>query len=193
MSKVEKKSSMFRHAAFVVAVGVLSAVTGRATAGIITDPSAGALQLQLTFDSAGNATLMNTTGSALSVKEYQIVSDGGNLLPTGWISIADMAVAAPVTLMTTLGTGALGFGEMQATTTLLAEGSLNNSALFQPGAPWSIGTPIAEGTLASDLTLYYSRPDSSGNMYLGQVVPEPATLSLLALGGLAVLRRKRTA
>jgi len=165
-------------------------------AGIITDPGAGALQMTLTYDAAGNATLTNNTGSVLGIDGYEIWSTAGYLSPTtGWYSIEDAAAADFIGTATALGTGALSFGEFTATTLVLAEGSISNVAMFQPAVAWSIGQPINPGTLVGDLSFYYTTPEVVGSKFLGVIsappIPEPATMVVLALGGLALLIRRR--
>lgn len=83
-------------------------------------------------------------------------------------------------------------------------------AVFRPGlaAGWCIGRPVAiwqpdtpagRAAMAADLAetsikhFSYITPTSGGNKYWGtiEIVPEPATMALLAAGGLAIRRRRR--
>jgi hypothetical protein len=178
---------MNRKRIFFVASFIVLALALPSQAAVITDE----LAMTLTFDGAGNATLTNNTGSAVNVDVYEIWSAGNNLDPVGWESIADAVVVRPLDVMNGLGAGALSFGELTATTGLLAEGNLSNSAAFQPAAAWSIGKPFDPGQTAEDLTFYYARPETPGDKYLGEIVPEPATMGLLAVGGVLTLLRRR--
>ena len=176
-----------RHSIFVVTFVVLALALPSQAVVNITE-----LAMTLTYDAAGNAALHNNTGSALNVDGLEIHSAGSNLDPVGWQSIADSAAADPTGTLNALGIGALSFGEFVVNAGLLAEGNLSSQAVFQPSAPWGIGQPFNPGTATGDLTFFYSRPETPGDKYLGViVVPEPATLGLLLIGGLALLRRRR--
>ena len=65
------------------------------------------------------------------------------------------------------------FYESASTPTLLAVGSpyeFGGFAGFQPGAEWSIGTPVlSQPGCDKDLMFYYSRRDSPGDRYLGWI------------------------
>ena len=149
--------------------------------------------LTLVIDlSTEDAWLKNTTGAALGFDGYEIWSAGGLLAPTGWQSIADSVNSQPLDVLLTLGTGALSFGELTATQDLLAEFSLLRAATLPAGGIWYIGEPAPQASLA-DLAFFYSRPGVADTKYQGgiEIVPEPATLGLLLVGGLALLRRRR--
>jgi Tol biopolymer transport system component len=66
------------------------------------------------------------------------------------------------------------------------------------GTPWRVSDPLAEGeciggySIAPDGTVvYWAGSNADGYDLYAAAVPEPATLGLLAIGGLAVLRRRR--
>ncbi len=148
---------------------------------------------QLTVQADGSATLENVSGAPLSVDSYQILSAGGLLSSGSWTSIADQAVSDPLGVLTALGAGGLSFGELSATTLNLTEANLSNSALFASGAPFNIGT-ITSTPTQGDLTFIWTSPTiTPGDLFVGQVnlIPEPATMTLLAVSGIAVFRRRR--
>jgi len=60
-------------------------------------------------------------------------------------------------------------------------------------ASFSVTDPGLLGLLQTELKFVYNAPDSGSQIYLDNILltPEPATLSLLALGGLMALRRRR--
>ena len=153
-----------------------------------------ALSLTLLIDvTTGKAWLRNDTGSsAFTFDGYEIWSVGGLLEPVSWESIADAAMSSPADVINTLGAGAMSFGEMTAGLSLLAELDLPNYATLQSGATWDIGKPAPDASLA-DLSFFYSNPDDVGIKYQGgiEIIPEPTTVGLLLVGGLALLRRKR--
>ena len=171
-----------------VLILVAGAFTSQAGAVILPDPS-----LTLLIDvNTGDTWLKNTSAGPFNFDGYEIWSAGGLLAPASWQSIADSVVSQPVNVMAALGTGALSFGEITASTSLLAEFTLSGQATLQAGATWYIGQPAQQASLA-DLSFFYSIPTSSGNKYEGgiEIIPEPATLGLVLIGGLALLKRKR--
>ena len=178
---------MNRKRMFFVATFAVLALALPSQALVVTDE----LAMTLTFDAGGNATLTNNTGAAVNVDAYEIWSTGGNCDPVGWVSIPDAIAINATAVIAALGTGALTSGEASATADLLAELNLSGAAVFQPGAPWSIGKPFSAGQGAGDLTFYYHRPETPPDKYLGLIVPEPVTLTLLGIGGLALLIRRR--
>jgi hypothetical protein len=171
--------------------------------------------MKMTVDMAtGAATLTNIDNPAgpYNVDGIEIWSVSGQLNPTGWESIADAVVNRPLDVINGLGAGALSFGELAATTGNCAEATLSGMATFPAGTPWTIGTPVVAtpgGTDTvtyttemvdglTDLKFFYHTPTAGGDKMLGVlelqnvVVPEPATMSLLAFGGIGMLlRRKR--
>lgn len=151
--------------------------------------------LLLLIQEDGSSQLVNNNGtsSPLDVDGYSILSKGSHLNPGTWNSIADQAASDPIGIMGTLGVGALSFGELTATSAIMAEASLSNFAVFAGDATFDIGT-VSDVPSESDLEFFWTSPSvGAGNQYIGlvTVVPEPATMSLLALGGIALLRRRR--
>lgn len=192
---------MTKLVSVMIAVVALSALNANAI--IITDPNQGALKMKLTIDATGNATLKNVSAAALGVDSYEIWSASSNLDPVAWSSITDQAASNFMLVFGSLGVGGLSYGELLATAGLLSEGNLANVALFQPNAPFAIGAPGKYPVPSKpDITFYYTMSQAyggvAGNKYLGvlqddrPVVPEPATMGLLAFGGISMLlRRKR--
>lgn len=156
---------------------------GSAQAAIITDPLSGALQMKLSFAEDGSATLTNLSPFILNVNGYEIWSAQGLLDPLGWNSIADQVITDPISVLFQLSPGALSFGEFTAIPIILAEGTLSDSAVFQPGVPFGIGYPSIN-PLEEDLTFYYSSPNAPGDKYLGvvEVIPAPGAMILGGIG-----------
>jgi hypothetical protein len=154
-------------------------------------------KMTLRIDQAGNAGLMNHTGTPVAINGYEVWSAGSLLKPTGWRSIRDASVADPYEVIDRLGEPVLWFSEVVARTYCLSEANLSGYATFQPGDLWSIGQPVLPGPVAGDLTFYYVQPSQPGNKFAGiiDIVPEPASTCLLLAGVGAVLAsgRKNTA
>ena len=75
-------------------------------------------------------------------------------------------------------------------------GTTGKGGTFKASDPFSLGKPVLTPVpKADDLLFYYTLVGNTGNKFLGlvEVIPEPATLLLVA-GGAAVfmLRRRRT-
>ena len=139
-------------------------------------------QLTLYIEADGSASIRNGTGSAITFDGCEIKSAGGLLDPVGWNSLADQ--------------GLYGFMEFGASSSALTEVSLMSSAEVLPGGALAIGKPAPiETATVEDLTFLYGDSSVSFDMIVGDVVviPEPVTLTLLGLGGLALIRRRRRA
>jgi hypothetical protein len=177
---------MTRTRILVVLIGVMTLVQAASVLG-----ASPALKLLIDTDT-NEAWIENVSATAVTVYGYEIRSIGGNLDPAGWESIADAEVTRPGDVTSQLGAAALSFHEGGANSGLyLGEASFIGEAVFQPGAPWSIGQPVLEASIA-DLAFTYLGPADVNPQSGGiELVPEPATLSLLSLGGLAVLRRRK--
>jgi len=68
--------------------------------------------------------------------------------------------------------------------------SISGNMGFTLNGEHSLGNVVGPGS-SGDITFTYTLQDQPGT-FTGDVTPEPATLSLLALGGMAVLRRRRS-
>jgi len=118
----------------------------------------------------------------------------------GWASgtLANNVLTANSVLY---GSGAFGTNTTPSTT-LLAEMNQSGNAFLSDvagGAVWRFAdsnVPTGEkvfqvNTPKTDITAYYSMPGHSGDKFLMTVVPEPATMSLLLIGGIAAFARRR--
>ena len=163
----------------VTAVGVL---TG--TAGTVNLSMSGSLQNA--FDIAASGALLNvaggdyaesaTAGTACTVKFSGNTSLGGTLTASGAIALGGEAKSLAV--------DALSIGESGSL-------DLNDIYLYVDGnVELTLGDWISDGRLFS--TAWGSLIDASYDSSLDRtaVTPEPATLALLALGGLVALRRR---
>ena len=178
---------------------VLALTAGAANAILITDPAQGALQMTLLYDpsGSGNAWLMKNTiwsSGTATVDGYEIWSSADDLSVANWRSLQDWNTIDQATLIASLGANSTSFMEMMPTAGVLAEVTFAPGAVFQPNAPFSIGTPLAAPPTPGVLMFTYGlSTDTTDDKYLGLIapIPEPATVALLALGGLALLKRKR--
>ena len=78
---------------------------------------------------------------------------------------------------------------MSRTAELLSEVHLNALATMEPGAILPLGDPLPHVPW-TDITFTYVDSTSVGS-WEGYAFPEPASLSLLGLGALAMIRRRR--
>jgi len=63
--------------------------------------------------------------------------------------------------------------------------------IIDGGTGWGFRWPSGPDTVYANGRSYYSDLNSIGDMTMAIDVPEPATMSMLAIGGLAMLRRRR--
>ena len=168
--------------------GLAAFQTVAAAAPNTTKPN-GPLNLYLD-DATGVATLCNDGDDPFSFDGYTILSTSG-LLPNA-IGIFDNALADMVNFPILIGctvADALGWTEMSVTPNNYSEVTMGVPATLQPGTCIDLG-PGFDGLDNVDGTLTYVN-SATQESYEGLIIPEPATLSLLALGGLAMIRRRR--
>ena len=148
----------------------------------------------------GEAFLVNPTDHEVRFNAYHIQSAGGFLDPDGWYSIDDRVANNDLSFTIVIGANSIGFTEANPTAYSLAELTAGERyAILQPLDWFSIGYP-APGASVDDLTFKYAHalPGGPGDVYDAVVlesavrlVPEPASMALLAMGAMAFLRRRR--
>ena len=179
-----------RRRAWVTGVLVLMVTGGVAVGGIHTDKPIG--DMYLLIEPADMAFMVNGGDEPCRFDGYSIASDAGALDPNGWVPIGQMN---PWPWPWPILQGWPSFPPfphwfvMARTTSLLGEACLDGSMILQPGEMLPIGTPAPGGT-QMDITFTYVNSATMGS-YEGRVIPEPASLAMLALGGVAVVRRRR--
>lgn len=134
--------------------------------------------LNLLVDPFGDAWIVNPGGDAVDFEGYQISSAAANLDPGGWNSFADR--------------GEPDWVVFSSTESLLAEAvGIGSTELFtlDAGQSVSLGSPTKPQTPLEDLSFLFTGTD--GELYQGQVIPEPATLAVLLPAGLMLLNRRR--
>lgn len=148
--------------------------------------------IHLVCDAAGVGVMTNTGGTAFQFDGYTVASAGGLIDNAAWMTFvlnttADMTNFPPSVGQTV--PQAFGWGELANDPALISEAHLTSAAILQPGGTVNLGAAFP-GWSQADLTFTYIDA-ASGGSWEGPVTPEPATMSLLALGGLAMLRRRR--
>ena len=167
---------------------MIVAVAGSAVAGINTDKPMGPLDLVVNPDGTGY--ILNAGGSPFTFDGYTIESATialGNL--TG---IFDNALADTVGFPPTIGldaAGALAWTEMSTTPTNHSEVTMQTGATLQPAGSINLGATMPGLTQATGTFTYVD--SATGGSWEGPIIPEPATMSLLGLGALALIRRRR--
>ncbi len=160
------------------------------------------LLLEIDMANGGAATITNIGGSpVVGVDGYEIFADNGVALdPTSWSSIEDQVDADQAGMEATWGANISDFVELSATATGISEGNLSSTIDWPAGQVLNIGDIIAGGATfddvqqavdSGDLSFEYSQNGAGSAPGQIRVVPEPATMGLLAIGAVAGLIRRR--
>lgn len=160
------------------------------------------LLLEIDMANGGAATITNTGGSALvGVDGYEIFASNGVALdPASWSSIEDQVNADQAGMEATWGANISDFIELSASPTGLSEGNLSSTIDWPAGQVLDIGDIIADGATFEqvqqavadgNLTFLYSQNGDDPAPGQIRVIPEPATMGLLAIGAVAGLIRRR--
>ena len=171
-----------------LSVLVVFLMAGTAMAGINTDKPLGPLALYV--DAAGVGLLTNDGAVEFQFDGYTILSDDGVLGAV--IGIFDNALADTVGFPPTIGldaAGALAWTEMSTTPTNHSEVTMQTGATLQPAGSINLGATMPGLTQATGTFTYVD--SATGGSWEGPIIPEPATMSLLGLGALALIRRRR--
>ena len=148
--------------------------------------------LLICFDEDGRTYMENTGAEPFQFDGYSIASASGALDPVGWMTFVESTTADMTNFPPSLGQTipqAFGWGELAATANLVSEAHLTAVATLAPGTVIDLGLLV---TPAECGDLYFTYIDSATQgSWEGVCCPEPASLGLLGLGGLALLRRRR--
>lgn len=180
---------------FTVVAGMMVVLTASAAmAGIKTNKPMGPIVLDIASD--GTGVMTNNGAEPFSFDGYEILSEDGLLGdPFGIIEhvFAD-GFNGTDTLYAALGmtfVEGLSWSKMVVNPHRFVEATLYTPATLQPGASIDLGQAFVGFDQADGVFLYYdSRLPTGQNTWEGAIIPEPATLSLLALGALAAVRRR---
>ena len=166
------------------------------------------LTLNINWNGDHQACIKNDTGSAVTFDAYEIYSAGSLLdtnyvdpLVSGWRSFGDWIAEDMMGAFAAL--GSVTWGELAALPSVVSDGNLSGSTTLAAGGVLPICVPAPLATEADfheagsgvygDLQFYYVNSAVSTEKIDGMIVPEPVTLTLLGLGSLALIRRRRRA
>ena len=125
--------------------------------------------------------MVGNSATPPTILSYDFASPSGSLSPDGFVSLQSRGIGG----FTVLSQDATGIGETSF-----------GSGVAVDGTGFSLGTAFVIGG-SQDLVFNYGRNDETSETNVpvtyvgGTSVPEPASLGLLGLGGLALLRRRR--
>lgn len=171
---------------------VIVAVAGSAVAGVNTDKPMGPLDLVVNPDGTGY--ILNAGAEPFGFDGYTIESVAvalGDLTGIFDNTVADMVVF-PGTLGLTM-SEALAWTEMSKTADNYSEVTMDKVATLQPGGMINLGAGMMGLTQQNGTFTYVDSTQVAPNptSFEGDIVPEPATMSLLGLGAIALIRRRR--
>lgn len=191
-----------------IAVALSLLMTSAATASTINDSGTANNGLTLLiYENTGETFLWNRTAVPIQFDGYMIWSEQGLMSPDTWVSISDAiaeSMESHANVIANLGSEVSSIGEANPTENSLAELCFGNGPTLQSGARWPLGI-ISETPLDEDISFAWCTPTRivfigdidpivEAGQHAGNVVflvPEPMSLGMLALGGLALLRRRR--
>ena len=174
----------------LISILLVLSVAGFAMAGVNTDKPMGPLNVYVAPD--GTGVMVNDSAAAFTFDGYSIASQGGLINFAAWNTIPEQAALDPAGFPPTIGMAmldAFSWAKMAQTASLVAEAHLSAAATLPVDGTINLGAAFPGWTQA-DLTLTYVDSASDGS-WEGQVIPEPATMSLLGLGAVALIRRRR--
>lgn len=179
---------MFKN---IFTTSALLVVTAGAQAAILSGN-----HLQLHIDAAGVATIKNVS-SDLNVDFLDIASPNGDLIETNWSPVDITAGGQAATVAAAAGdNGWFQMGIITRQASRLAEGTTGGAPNFPAGFELNYGQIVDLGSVTPELEFFYGGPEAGvGNVWQGEVVvvPEPASVALIAAGALALVRRRRSA
>ena len=173
----------------LIPILLVLSVAGFAMAAPNTSKPNGPLNVYIAPD--GTGTMVNDSPVPFTFDGYSIASAGGNIVATVWDTIPEQAALDPVNFPPRIGMAmldAFAWAKMAETVYLISEAHLSATATLQPSDSIVMGACFPGGTQA-DLTFTYVN-SATQESYEGYI-PEPATMSLLALGAAALIRRRR--
>jgi len=171
---------------------VMVAVAGSAFAGINTTKPMGPLDIMIYGD--GTAAMINNSAAAFLFDGWTLESVAG-VLPADVQGINDNAWTLGAPFATMLGLTmqtATAFQEMSTTATNYSEVTMNVGATLQAGDAINLGGGFGALNQANGTFTYVDSTLPVGSTsFEGRIIPEPTTMSLLGLGVLALVRRRR--